>query len=690
VSFSALKKRRGDFKSKVDLFDRQDYAELVHCLQYHGHRYYTLDDPEISDHEYDQLYLLLTEIEKENPQWIAPDSPSLKVGGEIKKIFESVEHNPAMLSLDNITDEASLFDFHQRILKVLGGNFIPEYHAELKFDGLAVDLIYENGLLVSGSTRGDGNFGEDVTHNIRTIQNVPLKLMMENPPAKISIRGEVVMPYESFEMLNKELEGQQKKLFANPRNAASGSLRQQDSRLTASRDLYFFPYGVGKIQEKNNPETGYLFPQQQSEVYADYFPALGFKVSPDVKKGSIEAMAAHFTYIMQKRSQLKYDIDGIVVKLNDLSKWTLLGMTSKSPRYAIAYKFPARSGITEISGVVFQTGRTGVVTPVANLKPVNVGGVVIKRATLHNIREMERLNIHIGDTVEVIRAGDVIPKVEKVIHSSENSIAIKIPEKCPECSDKLIHEDIYIRCPNKNCRGRKVGLLKYFVSRDGLDIEGLGAEWVEKLFDLKKISDYADIFYLKETDLTEIEGMGEILRGNMLHSIEQRKTVPLDVFIKSLGISNVGPRTAEILAENFYTLQSFFSVSEESLNAIHEIGPVIASCVFEYFQDAENQKTIWKLLKTGFQALDAEKKENLDLPLKNETFVFTGTMESMTREESQKLVKKYGAKTAGSVSNLTTVVVFGENAGSKLKKADGLGIKKMSEAEFLQLVEKLK
>jgi DNA ligase (NAD+) len=675
-------------------YAQEDYRHLVRNLQYYGFFYYVMDDPVISDADYDAMYRLLIEVEELHKEWIVPDSPSLKVGGEVRKIFESVTHDPPMMSLDNITEETQLMEFHERVLKslktILKDDEAMVYHAEPKFDGLAIDLIYKNGVLVSGSTRGDGDTGEDITHNIRTVKNIPLKLMIDYPPDLLSIRGECVMTYEAFDSLNRELEKNEKKLFANPRNAAAGSLRQQDSKIAASRDLYFFPYSVGKIVENELSQNNCSCPTYQRLIYKDYFPMLGFKVSPEIKTGSIDDIAAHFRHIIERRSLLQFDIDGIVVKVDDTTLWEPLGMTSKYPRYAIACKFPARAAVTELLDVSFQTGRTGIVTPVAHLKPVNVGGVMIRRASLHNMREIERLNIHIGDMVEVIRAGDVIPKVESLVeHSAENSRAIEPPETCPECHEKLIVEDIFLRCINRNCRGRKVASLKYFASKDGLDIDGLGAEWIEKLYDLKKINDIADIFNLNEEILTGIDGMGDILRQNMLHSISEKKNISLETFIKSLGIPNVGARISELIAENYESVEQIVSTTQDELNAIYEIGPIIAASLYEYFHDDENTNVINKLMRSGFTVIAPEKKSDDDLPLKGQVFVFTGTLTTLKRDDAQKLVKKLGAKAVATVSGSTTCVVYGENAGGKLKKAAEAGIQLMSENEFLEFINKV-
>jgi DNA ligase (NAD+) len=684
-----------DFPDNPDLFCKDDYLNLVAAINYHGHRYYNLDDPEIPDSDYDELYNFLKIIEQKNPSWIALDSPSLKVGGEVRKTFPEAIHNPPMLSLDNITDQTGLFDFHERIKKILGDKHDDKnevfYHAELKFDGLAVEIIYEYGVLTSGSTRGDGEKGEDITHNIRTVRNIPLRLSCKNPPDKISIRGECVMPYKSFESLNKKFEADGKKVFANPRNASAGSLRQQDSRIASSRDLYFFPYSVGFVNEsllsyKENP-----CPEFQDKIYADYFFLLGLKVSEHHTTGTIDHVQNYFNLMLEQRPHLPYDIDGLVIKVNDTKFWQDLGFTSKFPKFASAYKFPARSGITIIEDVVFQTGRTGLITPVAILKPVNVGGVIIRRATLHNMKEVLRLGVHIGDLVEVIRAGDVIPKIEKIIRPAESDRKeIPAPEICPECKSPLVKEEIYLRCPNKKCRGRVVSSLKYFVSKDGLDIDGLGAEWIEKLYDLKKVRHFSDIFSLTEKDLTGIEGMADILRNNILMSILNRREVDLEKFISAIGIPNVGTHISEVLTKNFPSLEKLSSASLEDLEATFEIGPTIARSVFDYFHDSENIQELKQLQLHHFKIKDPEIKENLNTPLTGEIFVFTGTLQIMDRTSAQKLVKNLGAKASGSVSSQTTCVVYGDNAGAKLDKAKELKIKTLSEPEFIEYISQFK
>ncbi|MES0488827.1 MAG: NAD-dependent DNA ligase LigA [Leptospirales bacterium] len=689
-----MKTKMKEFPSEPGSYKKDDYNDLVEALQLHGTRYYTQDDPIISDSEYDDLNRLLLKVEEEHSAWTRADSPSRKVGGEIIKNFPSAMHEPPMLSLDNCLNQDELYDFEKRLKKQLTGMGIEEteleqiqYHGELKYDGLAVELVYENGLLVTGSTRGDGTTGEEITHNIRTVNNVPLRLMLAHPPSFVSIRGEVVMTIASFERLNKELVENDKKVFANPRNAAAGSLRQQNSAITAQRDLMFLPYSVGRVEETKASQKGNSCPVEQSKIHLEYLSAAGFGISELNRQGPINIMVELYEHLYETRADLEFDIDGLVIKSDRTDWWDVAGATAKSPRYAIAWKFPAKSAITELEEVSFQVGRTGVITPVGHLKPVNIGGVMVKRVTLHNANEVERLGLRLNDTVEVIRAGDVIPKVEKVIHSdSKKSRPILFPELCPACYHKVIREDVFNRCTNKKCKGQLLASLKYFVSKSGLDIDGFGVEWIEKLFDLKIISDMADIFLLDENKLQDIPGMADISRKNLLDAVQTRVKVPFDIFLRSLGIINVGTRIAEVLAESFTDLNELTAADEESLEAIHEIGPSIAHSVVLYFKN--NKELIHKLFNAGFTIEYLEKKAEDKGVFAGKTIVFTGTLVQMTREEAQVLAKKSGARATGSVSKSTNYVVAGESAGSKLDKANKLGVEVLTEQEFLNLLKK--
>ncbi len=724
------------FPSEPALFDRALYEKLADNLLEYGNAYYRDDQPLIEDAQYDQLVRLLASVEAEHPDWQRPDSPSLKVGGEVRKEFAQVTHDPPMRSLDNASNTGEFRAFCERLTRNLE---LPEanqkdentlfqsehiFNAELKFDGLAVELIYENGLLVTGSTRGDGVTGEEITHNIRTVSNVPLRLRATHPPEFISIRGECVMPMAEFQSLNQKLESEGKKTFANPRNAAAGSLRQQDSSVAASRGLKFFPYAIGKVVESSASQKENPVPALQSLRYEKYFPSIGFQVSPERVTGDANEIEKFYARVEEKRASLGIDIDGVVVKLDDTSLWEKAGYTAKFPRYAIALKFPGRAAKTRLVDVQFQVGRTGAITPVAVLLPVNVGGVVIRRATLHNIREIERLGLKIGDLVEVIRAGDVIPKIERKVSDASNvsgaigvsgvsgaigdneaksfpdapeiiEKAIEFPTICPECGSLLEVQEILVRCPNDECAGRMAAFLRYFVSKNGLDIDGLGSEWVEKLYRAGVIGDIADIFFLGQPDrvekISQMEGMGEKLLQNMLASIESRRKVPFDVFLRSLGISQVGAGAARILAGSYASMKELMSASAEELQQIKEIGPVMASAIVSFFHIDANQRLLDKLFQAGFSLEYPERSDSdSDLPLSGKSFVFTGTLEKMKREEAAELVRRFGASASGSVSKKTGYVVFGENAGSKLEKALQLGVKTMDENRFLEMIDEIK
>lgn len=686
-----------DFKKEAEELSQEDYQELAEALHYHGRLYYTSDEPVISDEEYDAMMRLLIATEELHPEWKLPDTPSGKVGGEIKKEFPEAVHDPPMLSLDNITEVSELEEFEKRILRALGdeapaGDLFAGaseliYHGELKYDGLAVELVYEKGILTVGSTRGNGRVGEEITHNIKTVKNVPLRLS-EGAPEYISIRGEVVMPLAAFESLNEKLRSQEKKEFANPRNAAAGTMRQQDSSIAASRELFFFPYAVGRVVESKTSGEKNRLPEKQSLLVAEYLPSLGFQVSEHRVRGAIGKISELYEEVEKLRSELPFDIDGLVVKLDDMTLWEGLGATSKFPRYATAFKFAGKSGITELLEITYQLGRTGIVTPVAQLAPINVGGVMIRRASLHNIDELQRLDIHIHDKVEVMRAGDVIPKVVGVVEKAPKATrrGPEFPEKCPSCSQKLVAEDVYIRCVNLECPDKQVAALRYFVSRDSLDIEGVGAEWVEKLYRLGIIRDAADLFRLKAEDLNDIEGMGDISRANMLASIDQRRKVEFELFLRALGISNVGGRAAELLAQNFPSIEELKKAEPEAMVQIHEIGPTIAESVTAYFSDPKNLAFLEKLFASGFELIYPEKISGAG-EFTGKSFVFTGTLEKLGRSEAQKLVKKLGAKASSSVSKKTDYLIYGESAGSKLDKAKELGVETLTEKEFFEMLE---
>ncbi|MDH5720035.1 MAG: NAD-dependent DNA ligase LigA [Spirochaetia bacterium] len=686
-----IKRNPGDFSKNAALYNTTEYYDLISALNWHNYCYYVNDDPEISDSDYDEMMRILKEIEERNPSWILPQSPSHKIGGEVISEFPSFEHDPPMMSLDNAVSFQEVRDFHNRILKALRDKK-PEtiyYCAEPKFDGLAVNIIYENGVLKKAGTRGDGKTGEDITHNIRTVQNAPLKLICEHPPEIISIRGECVMSVKRFNELNEALSKENLKTFANPRNAAAGSLRQQDSKITASRKLIFLPYSVGFVKETEVSEKNNKAPTSQSLIWKHYLPSLGFKIHINAEKLSIDEIERHYNYFSLKRPEFDFDMDGLVLKFDDIRLWPMMGMTSKFPRWAIAYKFESKKAVTKLIDIEYQTGRTGVITPVACLQPINIGGVIVQRATLHNKDEMKRLDIHIGDYVETIRAGDVIPKITRVILEKRDASVKEalFPENCPSCGGPLEIQDVAVKCLNENCKGRQKAFIKYFISKDGMNIEGFGEEWAAIFYEKKIIKDIADIFSLKENDINKLDGMGDILPTKIISSINARRKVPFHVFLRSLGIPGVGSHTAEVLAENFSSLEELIMADIEFLQSIHEIGEITAKSVKQFFSNKKNNELFKKLFSSGFEIIYIEKKENEKSILKGLSFVFTGALEKFKREAAEALVKKYGAKASSSVSSKTDIIVAGENAGSKLQKAVELKKTVYTEDEFIEYLK---
>lgn len=673
-----------EFPIQAKDFDKKKYLLLIDALNYHGYLYYTQDQPLIDDSQYDALYKLLKQIEEWQPSWVSQYSPSLKTGGEIKKKFEEVEHLPPMLSLDNIENFAELQDFQARLAKLLKDEkqeFV--FHAEPKFDGIAVELIYENGKFLRGSTRGNGVIGEDISHNLKTVNNIPLYL--KKPfPSFVSVRGECVMPILSFKNLNIQLEQEGKKIFANPRNAAAGTLRQQDSSIAAQRNLFFFPYVLGEVSNEIN------LPVWQSDIWEQFFPSIGFAVSHLQTTGNLPEVEKFYLDVFAKRYALAYDLDGIVVKCNDTRLWQKLGNTSKFPRYAVAYKFPAQEAVTRLTDVSFQVGRTGIVTPVAHLDAVNIGGVMVQRATLHNADEMERLGLLLPCLVEVKRAGDVIPKVVRRIKNSkekETSKPVQFPKQCPSCQSDLVQEDVFIRCINEECPDKKMALLKYQVSRAVLDIDGLGDEWIETFFHLGLVKNLSDLFFLTVKDLSDIEGMGDILPNKILQSIASRKKISLATFILALGIMGIGPKAAKTVASEFGNIANIQNASQEEFEALPDIGPISAKALYSYFRNPIYNKEIERLL-SQIQEWEAEETVQANERFANKTFVFTGKLLQMERSHAETLVESLGAKASSSVSKKTSYVVCGEKAGSKEKKAKELGLTILSEQQFLDMLPK--
>lgn len=651
----------------------------------HNYRYYILDDPAISDAEYDRLFKNLQKLEQENPELITSDSPTQRVGAKPVKEFAEIRHAVPMLSLENAFTAEDVIAFDQRIHDRLDVSHAIEYVCEPKLDGLAVSIRYENGVLVNAATRGDGETGEDITQNIRTIRMVPLQLHGKDIPQILEVRGEVYMPIAGFEKLNARALERQEKIFVNPRNAAAGSLRQLDPKITASRPLEIFCYGIGLVEGTDLPDK-----------HAGILAALkkwGLRVNPEVSvvKG-VESCIAFHKRMGEKRKHLSYEIDGVVYKVNDLKDQSKLGFVSRAPRWAIAHKFPAEEVTTVVEAVEFQVGRTGAITPVARLKPVFVGGVTVSNATLHNMDEIERKDVHIGDTVIVRRAGDVIPEIVTAIkeHRPKDAKKIHLPKNCPVCHSKIemIEGEAIARCSGGLfCPSQRKEAIKHYASRRAMNVEGLGDKLVEQLVDKQLINSVADLYSLNLKQLSDLERMAEKSAQNLLDELEKSKKTTFARFLYSLGIREVGEATAKALAQHFSTLDELFNATEEQLQSVPDIGPVVAKHIVAFFAEKHNKDIISKLLKAGVHWDAVAKKANL--PLQGMTFVLTGTLESMSREEAKEQLEQLGAKVAGSVSSKTSYVVVGADAGSKLKKAQELGVKILDEKQFAAFLQGL-
>ena len=656
--------------------------ELRELINYHNYRYYVLNDPVISDAEYDELFRELVELEEKFPEFITPDSPTQRVGAPVQEGFKPVSHSIPMLSLQDARNEAELRDFDARVKRFLElpANAKVEYAAEPKYDGLSCEIVYRNGVLEVASTRGDGFVGEDVTANVKTIKTVPLRLIKgEVPiPSYIEVRGEVVIPKREFEKLNKKLLEMGEKPFANPRNAASGSLRQLDPSVTASRPLDFIAWGVGRVE-------GLSF-KKHSEVL-EALSKLGFKVASPIKVSTgIEGIIEFYRELENKRDEFEYELDGVVVKVNELELWERLGTTARSPRWAVAAKFKPRQKTTRIVDVVYQVGRTGAITPVAILEPVEIGGVIVSRASLHNFDEVERLSVMIGDRVLVQRAGDVIPDVVAVIKEARTGKEkpIKPPTSCPVCGAEVVREGAYYKCVNASCPAKLVQAIKHMASRRALDIEGLGEKTARLLVERGLVKDLADVFYLKKEDLLKLPGFAEKSAENLLKGIERAKNPPLARFIYALGIPNVGEYTAGVLAEKFKSWEKLEKATYDQLISIKGIGSETANSIVRFFKEPRNKNMLEKMFKAGVRPQSLQEIE--DSPLKGKVVVFTGALKSMTRDEAKALVEKLGGKVSNSVSRKTDLLVVGENPGSKYNRALQLGIKMINEEEFLKLV----
>jgi DNA ligase (NAD+) len=652
--------------------------QLRQKLRYHSHRYYVLDSPEISDAEYDRLFDRLVELETQYPESVTPDSPTQKVGGQVSAAFRQVRHHVPMMSLGKVTTEDEFREFHARLLRLLDGDS-PTYVIEPKLDGLAVELTYEDGLLTVGSTRGDGEVGEDVTANLRTVRSVPLSLLGD-PPKLIDVRGEVILRRGDFERLNKERLKTGEEPMANPRNGAAGSLRQLDPKVTAARPLVFYAYGIGRCD-------GVTLNSQWDAL--EFLRAAGFKVHALVQRcGTAEAVAEQHAKIGEVRDRLDMDTDGTVTKVDDLGLQKRLGAVSHHPRWAVAWKFPAQEETTIVEDIILQVGRTGIVSPVAVLKPVRVGGVIVQRATLHNEDEIRRKDVRVGDKVIVRRAGDVIPEVVKVVPGGKTprSREFVFPDRCPVCNAKIVREadSAFYRCTNLACEAQIKERLAHFVSKGGVDVEGMGYRYIEQLVDKKIIHDVADIFNLDEAKLNEMERMGPKLAENLLAAIDRARHPDLPHLIAALGVDGVGEHVARVLAKAFGSLDKIADAGVEELQEVREIGPIVAASIQQFFGMPETKKLLKKLRDGGVAFPKFDTEPGGPKPFDGLTFVLTGTLSSMKREEAGEKIEALGGRVAGSVSKKTSYVVAGEEAGSKLDKARELGVPIWDEAEFLK------
>lgn len=670
-------------KNRVPEDIKKEIERLVKELNYHCYRYYVLDSPVISDEEYDRLYRHLKELE-ERYKYVLPDSPTQRVGAPPLDKFEKVKHTEPMLSLDNAFSYDEIAEFDKRIKRFIGSNYDIEYTVEPKYDGLAIELTYTNGLLSRASTRGDGYEGEDVTQNIKTIRSVPLKIEgIQNIPEVIDIRGEVYMNIEEFEKLNKEKEQKGEPLFANPRNAAAGSVRQLDPSVTATRKLHLSCYGIGFVK-------GIEFKNQWELI--KWLEKARFPIPPIVRlvKGVGNVIKA-VKEIEENRRNFPFETDGAVIKVNDFGLQKLLGIKTREPRWAIAYKFPAHQGTTKIKEIIPSVGRTGVITPVAILEPVRIGGVTVSRSTLHNWDEIERKDIKVGDTVVVERAGDVIPHVVMVIKEKRagREKSFPIPEKCPVCGSKVVREEgeVAVRCIGLNCPAQVKEKIKHFASRGAMDIEGLGEKNVELLYSKGLIHSFIDLYKLKKEALLTLPRFAEKSAQNLIDAIEKSKHTTLARFLYALGILHVGEYASKLLAKNFEKLEDLFNIKPDKIMEIKQIGEKIAKSVSDFFNDPENLRTLNILKSLGLRVInpDFEGKERIKKPLEGLTFVITGTLPK-PRNEIEEFIERHGGRVSSSVSKKTDYVVVGENPGSKFKKAQELKIKTISYDDLLKIV----
>ena len=667
-------------KDPAKLAERYRWLQLE--LARLEHAYYVLDAPLVPDSEYDRLYREMLDIELMHPQWVRPDSLSQRVGGVALSDFQSVQHAVPMLSLNNAFELKELEAFERRCREGLHLQQV-EFAGELKFDGLAISLRYENGVLVRAATRGDGANGEDVTANIRTIRAIPLHLLGKSIPTVLEVRGEVFMYLRDFERMNQLAAELGEKEFANPRNAAAGSLRQLDSKITARRPLSFFAYGLGELIPNS------WLPATHRELL-DRYIELGLPVCPERRLlNSVKEMLAFYDEVGTKRANLPYDIDGVVYKVTSFAEQNQLGFVSRAPRFALAHKYPAQEALTTVLGIDVQVGRTGAITPVARLAPVEVGGVTVTNATLHNEDEVRRKDVRIGDTVVVRRAGDVIPEVVAVLpeRRPKKTAQFVMPKRCPVCDSHIerLADEAIARCSGGLfCGAQRKQALLHFAQRRAMDIEGLGEKIVDQLVDLNIVRTPADLYRLGFNALANLERMGEKSADNLIQAIEQSRKTSLARFIFALGIRHVGETTAKDLAAHYGNMSALMAASAEELLTIHDVGPVVADSIESFMAEAHNREVIEQLLASGMQLSVTEK--TLNAAVAGKTFVLTGTLPSLSREDAKAMLEKAGAKVAGSVSAKTNYVVAGADAGSKLAKAEELGLAVIDEAEMLALL----
>src|SRR5213593_2115720 len=665
-------------ETKADV--REEVAHLRRELERHNHRYYVLDDPEVSDAEYDALFRRLQALEEAHPELRAPDSPTQRVGAAPLAEFATVHHRQPMLSLQNVTTPEEMAAFDERGRKFLGRERI-EYVVEPKIDGVAVELVYEKGVLTVGSTRGDGTVGENVTPNIRTIRSVPLRLRSEarKPPELLEVRGEVYLPLKAFQKLNREREEAGQPVFANPRNAAAGSLKQLDPRVTASRPLALVCHGVGEMRGVKLSRHGEAL---------EAFQGWGLRPVPRTRVlDSLDAAGGFYADLERARDSLPYEIDGIVVKVNDLGLQRRLGEISRAPRWAVAWKFKPRQATTRIVNIVPSVGRTGVLTPVAELEPVQVGGVTVRNASLHNMDEVERKDVRVGDTVLLERAGDVIPYVVKVVteRRTGREKRFRMPPACPVCGAKVVRAEgeVAYRCIGLACPAKLKQQLRFFGARGAMDVEGLGEKLVDQLVDQRLVRDVADLYHVDADTLASLERMGKKSAAHLPAQLERSKQTTLPRLLVALGIRQVGEATAKALAEHFGTLERLMDATEEELQEVRDVGPEVAASIRRFFVEKQNRKVIQKLLAAGVRPAAVSRPKG---PLAGKKFVLTGTLETMTRPEAQRRIEALGGRVQSSVSKETDYVVVGADPGSKATKAKALGVRTLQEKALLKLL----